>query len=620
MTVKLIPTLEEIKQSRTPLTEGERYLLDVLQNHLSDELYIDRDFHIYVQPNLFFGKPDFIIIEPAKSLWIIEVKDYSPSSYKIEIPNWTLTNGSSAKINSPYNQVSYYKEELNKSSDIDNTEKKKFGVAIRTAVYFHNFTRNNLDSLSESEEKYFTKSLVRDTVVNFEILSDLFSKTILNKYRLSKEETSRIEFIINPGFNGKNIKTFPVDPDYRRLASSQPKRQKIKGVAGSGKTSLLAKRAVDCAVNRIKKGRILVITYNITLTNYLRDKVNAENPYSSFKNLDIDIRHFHSLFEWEKKEDSDEMRIVGKRFPDEMFDAIFVDEGQDFKLSWHKILENCYLKKGKHVEYVIFADERQNIYSRIMEAEDSQTNSALMPITTIPGRWNELKKDYRCCSMELRESLTGFMQKTFNMPIEIQTGLELFEESAISGIHLRTIDSMEIEPTNQICKLIKGYFGEVVKTEAELSPENRSGITDFAILSDSRKTLMEIEFMLRNSGLNNFSSISTTFKPVKSLSEVEKVCQCSKDIRHERDKYYKLSFYRNSGGLKAATIHSFKGWEADYMVLLLNKHIDDKNSANNLSHLIYTALSRARKSILIIDKGNSGETLLAPFVKSNRVV
>lgn len=127
---------------------------------------------------------------------------------------------------------------------------------------------------------------------------------------------------------------------------------------------------------------------------------------------------------------------------------------------------------------------------------------------------------------------------------------------------------------------------------------------------------MEIEFMLRNSGINDFSSIQTTFKPVKSLVEIEQVCQCSQDIRHERDKYYKLSFYRNSGGLKAATIHSFKGWEADYMVLVLNKHIDD----DNLSHLLYTALSRARKSILIIDKGNSGETLLAPFVRSNRVV
>ena len=433
---------------------------------------------------------------------------------------------------------------------------------------------------------------------------------------MSKEETSRIEFIINPGFNGKNIKTFPVDPDYRRLASSQPKRQKIKGVAGSGKTSLLAKRAVDCAINRIKNGRILVITYNITMTNYLRDKINAENPYSSFKNLDIDIRHFHSLFEWEKKADSGEMRIVRKRFPDEMFDAIFVDEGQDFELIWHKLLERCYLKKDKHVEYVIFADERQNIYSRAMEAEDSQANSPLMPITTIPGRWNELKKDYRCCNMELRESLTGFMQTTFYMPIEIQTELELFGGQAISGIHLRTINSMETEPTNRICELIKGYFGEVVKTEAELLPEYRSGITDFAILSDSRKTLMEIEFMLRNSGINDFSSISTTFKPVKSLVEIEQVCQCSQDIRHERDKYYKLSFYRNSGGLKAATIHSFKGWEADYMVLVLNKHIDD----DNLSHLLYTALSRARKSILIIDKGNSGETLLAPFVRSNRVV
>lgn len=58
----------------------------------------------------------------------------------------------------------------------------------------------------------------------------------------------------------------------KRLIISSPKKQKVQGVAGSGKSLVLAARAVN-ALERTK-GRILILTFNITLINYLHDRIS----------------------------------------------------------------------------------------------------------------------------------------------------------------------------------------------------------------------------------------------------------------------------------------------------------------------------------------------------------
>lgn len=58
----------------------------------------------------------------------------------------------------------------------------------------------------------------------------------------------------------------------KRLSESSITQQKISGVAGSGKTQVLAFRAVN-AMKRTG-GDVLVLTYNITLANYLKFRLS----------------------------------------------------------------------------------------------------------------------------------------------------------------------------------------------------------------------------------------------------------------------------------------------------------------------------------------------------------
>ncbi len=52
------PNEKEIEQLRTPLTEGEKKVLDIFKEKTSDE------WEIYVQPHLNGSRPDFILLNP----------------------------------------------------------------------------------------------------------------------------------------------------------------------------------------------------------------------------------------------------------------------------------------------------------------------------------------------------------------------------------------------------------------------------------------------------------------------------------------------------------------------------------------------------------------------------
>jgi superfamily I DNA/RNA helicase len=62
-----------------------------------------------------------------------------------------------------------------------------------------------------------------------------------------------------------------------------------------------------------------------------------------------------------------------------------------------------------------------------------------------------------------------------------------------------------------------------------------------------------------------------------------------------------LSFEMNRGSLKISTIHSFKGWESNVVILIL----DQINTSNeSLDELIYTGISRSAEQLFIINLGD----------------
>jgi len=147
----------------------------------------------------------------------------------------------------------------------------------------------------------------------------------------------------------------------------------IQGVAGSGKTILALAKAQEMA----RKGfRTLFLCYNRPLADWLG--MTAEKP-----NDMLEIMTYHQLvvsmakranlnFRQSRKEDDEAfwndrapevlIEATAILLPEEKYDAIVVDEGQDFHELWWLSLDGMFRDGNDKKCYYVFFDPLQNIY------------------------------------------------------------------------------------------------------------------------------------------------------------------------------------------------------------------------------------------------------------------
>lgn len=148
----------------------------------------------------------------------------------------------------------------------------------------------------------------------------------------------------------------------------------VEGCAGSGKTMLAIREAARQAALLPRDGehRILMLCYNHNLAHFLRSREELREQADV-----LTVSNFHEYCEHtllEPKGKAELIRYDGKNDPlsdDALqflnadigaapkYDAVFVDEAQDFRLAWWKLIERWLKPQGK---FYIFADSRQKLY------------------------------------------------------------------------------------------------------------------------------------------------------------------------------------------------------------------------------------------------------------------
>lgn len=146
---------------------------------------------------------------------------------------------------------------------------------------------------------------------------------------------------------------------------STRRRAAIQGCAGSGKTMLALEKAHRLAELGFE---VLLTCYNVNLAHFLRKRAPEG----------VDVMHFHELCREIIKEGGfaikpvrDERELNEIVLPEMMleaidetgplYDAIIVDEGQDFKENWWLPLVSL-LRDQDHGILFVFYDDNQNIY------------------------------------------------------------------------------------------------------------------------------------------------------------------------------------------------------------------------------------------------------------------
>lgn len=232
----------------------------------------------------------------------------------------------------------------------------------------------------------------------------------------------------------------------------------------------------------------------------------------------------------------------------------------------------------------------------------------------ISGRWNELTRhlSHRLLNPEIA-NLASLFAKRFlpdNVSIEPSQTLRLFDYKTgywlapgcvtartLSGSvqwilsHYNLNEGETVVLSNQITLLrnIDYFYRQTSEHSTTRTFESRE---EYVEVMQKRKVPIQNE-----SDYQDCEDNSDSDKMAKAQAEL--------DLRSIR-RVAKVHFTTDTPHLKFATIPSFKGWEADSVILILDQASDRKNISGIGRHaLTYTAITRARKNLFILNISNT---------------
>lgn len=598
---KVYPDIDTLSRKSQPVTEGEMALIMAFKD------YLPGDYEIFFQPYLNGDRPDIVILRKGYRAHIVEVKDWCLDHYTIEPDGQWLLKKDGTRLKSPLIQVQQYKENLYNLHVEGLLEKKikesrTYGM-VTCSVYFHRESTDRVlktikGSSTDSTEDpgkvmAFTKLYGHELLAKEQLLLFIHQSKLDQPSPFFTDSTYiSMRRILNPPFHyleeGMEIKYTPQQG--KLIESRQGARQKIKGVAGSGKTLVLAKRAVS-AFKRTGS-TVLILTYNITLINYIHDLINNVRegfPWSAFEIVNYHEfinstanRHNLIFSGLEDYEDTDFFELANRRLI--KYQTILIDEAQDFHESWHRIVQKYFLSDSG--ELVIFADEKQNIYNNELDSERK------VKIPGIPGVWNEsMNRPFRFSGR-----LVAFIKAYQESAFKAKYALDEFEmpvqaEADIGESNIQYISLCSGSAASVIVEVVQRYLRE-----------NNIHPSDTTILNSRIALIREIDYLVRQCSEKTYTTFETREIHDRILAQEtdkNKVRSMLETVRRHKKRHFMMK----TGTMKLSTVHSFKGWEIHTAIVIIGQEGDQ--SEFETAELIYTGLTRARVNLLIINTGNA---------------
>ena len=552
-------------------------------------------YDVYFRPNINCDVADFVLISKSRGVLLINVCN------------------DIMLFEDEYRRVEKIKEYLYsvhlKSIKVDTILNSRTYNCIKTALYFPNNSSQEVEEkINEVNKKWNAEP--KGKVNNSHKPKDYFAYFL----RFTNESDLKVELnaihssvfkydyynelvnLISAGWHSykEGDLNFHLSSRQKDIVRDGNRRLRVKGIAGSGKTQVVANRAVE---QHIKTGeRVLIITFNISLMQYIRMRIN-QVPADFSPNM-FEIVNYHQFFRSKSNQYvNSKIDISDYDNPEYFFPyrdsirkykSIIIDEVQDFKEVWLQLIINSFLTEDGSVS--LFGDGEQNIYDRDLENE-----TKMPPIRDcgFSGPWNKMNEriSERIVNPKIALLSSSFAHAFIsdeNPSIEIQGNLA-FEEYYIKYWYED-----------------KDVAAESIAKKILQTLEN-CNIThkDVVILGESIMLLRSIESaytrITQLGCMTNFETEEQYELIVNGRYKDENL----EDVRRAA----KTHFTTDCNEIKISTIHSFKGWESKTVVVVLQPEsrcqIENEESyVPNNAALIYTALTRARCNLFIINLGN----------------
>ena len=411
------------------------------------------EWEMYIKPHLNGLCPDVVLLNPYAGIAVFNIIK------------------SDQIIGNPLEKIQFYKEEILRlyCPSIKANFGKSGAAAITAGLIFTRVPQGQLETYSLFAGRYpkYYPIVSSDSLTAGD-LNKLFPEWrqwgLHNPSRLMSQDTADDlrRWLKNPDLSHSQRNPLKLNARQSQIAETRPEMfyRRVIGAAGSGKTQALAARS---AVVAIEGKRVLVCLFNITLRYYPRDlawqhATSLPQPSSlELLELKVDFLHFH---DWCKrvcymsgrgdrykplaqilasetssakaKEEvwNNSMPALIKQIYTDFhssnrdhpprYDAILVDEGQDFTRHWWETLEKALIPGG---EMLFVADTTQNVYGRDFTwlKEEMRTGG-------FRGPWFELGPSYRLPSRLitiLQRFADEFLDEDVDIPRPAQEELNL---------------------------------------------------------------------------------------------------------------------------------------------------------------------------------------------------
>ncbi len=584
-------------------------MLELFKDHADAEVLV------FWRPQLESGKqPDVVVYWPELGLILYEIKDWVIDQIEKADPNeWTIKFGRvrSAKT-APLKQARQYfyqlREQLERERCLlseDPKHRGKLKIPIATAVAFPNISR--ADFLSRNLDKVLPVKFVMfgddiEEIRNgrksfFHILKAHFDPWWRND-ALSQQERDILRKILFPRVTlDWKLRRINLDAYQEKILDSllaSKGHHIIRGVAGSGKSLIVAKYAAELAKQH-PEWRILVTCYNISLASQLRNYVRFFSNFSG----NVHVAHFHQLAKeilgnipqlvcieienstdelWKQEAVKDEERskMLGEALKKYLrahkpilYDAILIDEAQDFHPTW---FESLLLILNKDTNTLLLAEDgAQKVFPRTFTYKG-------VGINAVGRRVKTLKKTYRCTQQIISLATKIIMKKDdwdefYRNYIAQASENDLFSNSEVSAA--------------------AGEFPRLVVEK------DYNRIIDFIVKDIKKETTGDLPLQYNDFGILYLVRIHNDHDYVRPIIEALR-CNGIPHFWLSKDRDSKQNYDPFNNCVTVSTIFSAKGLEF-HTVYLVGLELFPwplrSSEANN--SILYVAITRARRRLVM---------------------
>ena len=583
------PSIEHLDELQLPLDDVVRGVLDSFAT-LAD------DWTVHVRPKLGQDVPDLVLVHDERGALTVDVVDWSAADHRRRADGRIEQRGDDGgwgpSTEQPLAVARRHRHTIYEQFFAFPGDAREPGAFVRSVVVLPNCSAAEASALlSVDVDNPVGVVLVwshDDLEQRLPFLVDGPGLTIAPPASVRRLRDG----LVVDGMVHRAVAPVQLSDAARRVASN-PTGARVRGVigtAGSGKSFALTARAARLA----GEGKsVLVLCFNSTLANHLRRLVVDRCAELGANPARVTCTSFHTFCSrlvddaaqagivaeepargtWPVKIVAKSREVLAAGF-ERRFDAVLVDEGQDFDLDWWNLLRAHVARSDG--EMLLVADATVGLYGTSVWGDPDTQRSA-----GFAEPWIAMKKSYRMAPELIRatnEFARSYIAEDAVVPEIADDQAEVIGEvsnAVRSWRNVERVADLGVTVGREVVRLLQEY--------PALAPRDVVYLCEY-----------------HHDGLAAAREIEAAGYPVHHVYSRDP------DERHRS----KARFWPDADAVKGCTVHSFKGWDSPAVVVGIG-------TEERSRRLGYASMTRVSSAVLGLDASHlvvvNADPLMADF-------